>query len=269
MAEAVTEEIIAPVAEALPEEAEAPVTEPEQPPVVGETDEDGEPGGSDGASVYARKKAREAKQLRADFEQERQDRIRAEERARVLEEQARKPAAKEAERIFSPDEVEAAVTNGTITRSQATVYLARVEAQRVRDEAVAQQQAHAPVERARGIVLEYCQLMPALNDEKSPEFARVAAKYHELVGEGHPADFRARRLAAELVFGDLATIKRRQEVTTLSRRAPNMPSDGNGGQPPARANDHTKAPAEAQDLWNKMGLSAADRAKDWARLQKK
>jgi hypothetical protein len=268
MAEAVTEEVVAPVAEApvVPEET-AP--EPEQPPVVGEADEDGEPGGSDGASVYARKKAREAKQLRADFEQERQDRIRAEERARVLEEQAKKPAAKEAERIYTPDEIEAAVNNGSITRSLATVYLARVEAQRVRDEAVAQQQALAPVERARGIVLEYCQLMPALNDEKSPEFAKVAAKYHQLVNDGHPADFRSRKEAAEAVFGDLATVKKRQEVTTLSRRAPNMPSDGNGGQPPARTNDHTKAPAEAQDLWNKMGLSAADRAKDWARIQKK
>jgi hypothetical protein len=265
MAEAVTEETVA-EAPVVPEET-AP--EPEQPPVVGEPDEDGEPGGSDGASVYARKKAREAKQLRADLEQERQDRIRAEERAKLLEQERNKPAPAEKTRVFTLEEIEGAFERGEINAVRAAYLIAHQTGNQFKSETLAEQRVEARLEQARTEVFEWCKIIPAFNDPNTKEFKEVAAEYHDLVADGLPDNFRTRARAARNVYGSLEKAKQRQEVNTLSRTPPRMPVDGNGGQPPARANDHTKAPAEAQDLWNKMGLSAADRAKDWARLQKK
>jgi hypothetical protein len=254
------EEAVAEVAEVAPE------IEPEQPetPVVEQEDDDKEPGGSDGASVRARRLYRESKQLKADLEQERAERIRVEERARLLEEQRNKPAQTEKERIYTADEVEAAVTAGTITRSQATVYLARVEAQRVRDEEVGRQRALAPIEKARAVVTEYCNLIPALNDDHSPEFRKVLAEYQEMIADGFPDDFRTRAAAAQAVMGDLATLRKRGEVNTLSRRAPNMPSDSSGGQ----VSKVAKPPPEVEALWDQMRTTPEQRKVEWAIMQK-
>jgi hypothetical protein len=92
------EEAVAEVAEVAPE------IEPEatEAPVVEQEDDDKEPGGSDGASVRARRLYRESKQLKADLEQERAERIRVEERARLLEEQRNKPAQTEKSASIRP-----------------------------------------------------------------------------------------------------------------------------------------------------------------------
>ncbi len=254
-------EEVAEVAEVAPQEepeTPAPVVEPEV------EDDDKEPGGSDGASVRARRLYRESKQLKADLEQERAERIRVEERARLLEQEKNKPAQAEKERIYTADEVETAVEKGIITRSQATVYLARVEAQRVRDEEVGRQRAMAPIEKARAVVSEYCTLIPALNDDHSPEFRKVLAEYQEMIADGFPDDFRTRAAAAKAVMGDLATLRKRGEVNTLSRRAPNMPSDSSGGQVSRVA----KPPPEVEALWDQMHTTPEQRKVEWAIMQK-
>jgi hypothetical protein len=260
MAEA--EEAVTEVAEVAPETeletAEAPVVEPIE-------DDDKEPGGSDGASVYARKKGREAKQLRAELDQERAERIRVEERARLLEEQRNKPAQTEKERIYTPAEVWAAVEKGTIEHADAVNYIAEVAAMRVAEREAAKRQALAPLERAKAEVNEWVKVMPSLGDSNSADFKIVAAKYHHLVNNRHqPDDYTTRVLAAEMVFGDLEAARKRTESNTLSRQAPRMPSDSSGGQ----VSKVAKPPPEVEALWDQMHTTPEQRKVEWAIMQK-
>jgi len=251
----------APAIEAIPDE---PVSAPAEP--------DGEPGGASPEDIRARKEYRTRKTVEKELQSERIERIRLEERLRLLEQQAPQPQAPAKPRVYTLEEVQGALDEGKITHTQASAYLARVEAERVHDErearAAAQLKVQAPIERATNEVNEYMALLPWTNDRASEEFKEVANTYYSLVNQyGMPDNIVTQRIAIERVAGSLDRIKARMASDRDTRRARIDDAHSEtpaGGPAPSSANNLSKAPAHMVAVWNKTGLSEEKRKQEFA-----
>lgn len=252
-----------------------PPKEPEIPPAEPVSDEDlaKEPGGDSVDAVYARKRVRE---LRDQLDRERTERIRAEERAKAVEEQAKAQATKT--EILSYGELLVALNAGEITAEQFKRYEKEILQPHLKREIIKEQKREqaeqAPLERATKEVGEYIDLMPSLRDRASEKFTRVATKYDDLVGRGYPDDIRTQSVALEIVYGNLDTLKRKAAIDakTRERGAGAMPSDAGAGGEVSGGNkklDISKAPADLKSVWDKTNTSQADREWEYRTWQEK
>ncbi len=258
---------------AEPEQAEEQVTETPEPvaePVVEpapvDEPEEKRPGGDTPEDIYRRKEYDRRVKAEKAAEEVRLENARLAERVKLLEEQKSKPAE---QKIYTIAEVNAFVAAEKITREDADRYIDEViipakidQRLRVHD---TEQQKKAPVERAKAEVAEYLELHAALRDKNSDDFRKVATKYSELVARGHPADERTESVAAEMVLGTIDAIKKKQQMATLSRQSPRIPTDaGGGGQGSNNGKiDISKASAEQKAFWDQMRTSPEDRVKEY------
>ncbi len=258
-------------AEVVPETA--PVEAPTEPSVVPPpVDDDLEPGGASPEDVRARKEYRTRKTVERELQSERIEKIRLEERLRVLEQQQTKPPPEVKPRIYTPDEVQAAIDAGQVSHAQASAYFAKVEAERILDEREAkreaQAKAQAPLQRAESELNEYMSLLPWTKDQQSPEFKAAADIYASLVHEyGLPENIVTQRLAVERYAGPLQKIKDRMasdKATRVSRTNDAHSEAPAGGPAPGKSSDVSQAPAHMQAVWNKTGMSPEARAKEFA-----
>ncbi len=248
---------VAPV-EATPEETSV-VPPPEQ-------DDDKEPGGASPEDVRARKEYRTRKTVERELQSERIEKIRLEERLRVLEQQ-RQPEPVKA-RVYTTDEVQAAIDGGQVTHAQAAAYFAKVEAERILDERDKRAKAQQPFDLAAREVNEYMAVLPWTRDQTSNEFQQVASVYRSLVNDyGLPDNIVTQRLALEKVAGPYQKIKDRMASDKATREARTNDAHAEipaGGPPPSKGNDISQAPAHMVAVWNKTGTSPANRAKEYA-----
>ena len=266
----------------IAEETEAPVTEVVQtdetpeivteaaPSVVETAEDEGEPGGAGPEETRARKEYRARKRIEQQLESERIERVRLEERLKTLEEVGKKPAA---QRIYTPQEVQAAIDAGQVSTIEGMTYLARVEAQRALDAEREKAAAQKPFERATSEVNEYMAHLPWTKDRSSPEFIKVAAEYQSLIQNyGFADDIRTQRIALEKVAGPLDKLKQRAQVAAATRTvravAASHSESPAGGSVPRKGDDIGNAPEHIKRVWDSTGLTPAQRAKEGDYYQK-
>jgi hypothetical protein len=239
------------------QEGEVPTTEleTELDPVI----PDKEPGGDKPENAYQRQLYRDRKRLQDELAVEKAERIRAEERAKTLEEVRRDKKAEEP--VYSMAQIEKAVEKGSITREEAAVYIENVLwPKKLSDEFTKREQKvlqEAPLEKARKDIDKYMQLVPELSDKNSVEYRKVSDKVRELIGYGHPAGPQTDRIAAEMVLGGLDKVKKRQELGDGNSSSRTMPIDNGSGTPPKPSGkvDLSKAPESLQRVWQRNNIT--------------
>lgn len=178
-----------------------------------------EPGGDRFKQVWARAKSAEAdkERLAAELQQERESRIRYEER---LKAQETKPT--KTEPVYSWQQLEDMVTNGTLTRAQASEYREGVVKRDLKAEQDRElDQRLVNIERARRVTTDldnYKRLIPAVMQAGTPEREKVAAEYRYMTGVlGMPEGVATELAASRAAFGDLAALERSRAASNSTR----------------------------------------------------
>lgn len=260
---------VEPTAESQTESQPVEQEETQQPEpqaeATAEPEEDREPGGDSPTAVYARKQYREAKRLR-------EEKARLElERARLEGElQALKQAPKQPEQPTGPtiEQVYEAIRNGVFATpedlARAYQFIAREEAKAEFRREQERQRAEQPLKRAEADVQAYVEHLPELADRSSRAFQQTALKYQELLSWGYPDDVRTQRIALEMTHGSLEKLRSKKEVDRMTRETlrPHTEAPA-GGTPPPKRNSIDAAPAHMKANWERLGVSQADREKEY------
>jgi len=267
--EEVVKETTEPTADAVTDvPTQEPIAEPEA--VAEETAPeaeipDKEPGGSDGESVYQRKLYRENKQLGKQLEQERLDKARLDERLKILEEQ--KEAPKTVEQVFTITQVEQAVEDGRISRTEGERYKAEVLLPKLLDreftkrdnQREAKEKLERPLAKAKTEISEYVQLIPTLTQDGDPRATEVFQRYNELVNEYDlPATDVTKAVALRDVIGSLDKLRKQAEVRNLTRNGTTNQVEAGAGGTDHKANEGDptkKVPADMVAEWKRTGAT--------------
>ena len=207
-----------------------------------------EPGGERFKQVRSRDKTAEDK-----LQEEREQRIRLEERLGALEATRDEAVRANAAKTYSWEQLEGWINEGRITRPQANEYregVVRQQAAREAETRAAQQlevtQRHQMVVTSIG---QYRQALPSLAVLSSPERTKAEAEYAFLVQlHGKPRDA-AQQLTYELgalraAFGDVEALsKLRASHETARTNQEAFVETQQSGKPPATT-DNTAIPAE-------------------------
>ena len=230
----------------------------------GDEDEGKEPGGSDGPAVYQRKLYRENKQLKDKIQAQEVETARKDERLKVVEEQ--KTTTKKEERIFTVTEIEQAVTDDRITRADAERYKSEVlqprqfnevldKRDRERDE---RDKREKPLNRAKGEISEYVQLIPSLTSDGDAKANQVFQRYNELIKDYDLPENEVTKVAAlRDVVGSLDTLRKQSEVRNLTRNGTATHAETGAGGTDNKVNEDAlkKVPKDMIDHWEKQGCS--------------
>lgn len=248
--------------------------------VLDDNDDQGEPGGDDGQSVYARKQYRRAKALEETLAKERAEKERlagqlAQAEKMRVETRTEPDAPKETEA-----DIQAAYERGEMDVATAN---AKINAIRLRErdefkkeivETVVQtNRAQTEIQAAKDLVGKYIAKFPALNDSSSDLFQEVQAKFNRLVELGSPGTGEkssiTESLAVESVLGSLerATKIKTSENDDFDRGNRETPMDIGGGSRPADGGG-TKPTGELKgipkdqiDYWVSQGYTKEEMAR--------
>ena len=202
-----------------------------------------EPGGKRFDQVWKRAKTAEER-----LQDEREQRIRLEERLKAIEETRQTDATKaEDAKVYSWEQLEGWIADGRITRAQAAEYREDlVRKQTTRELESKLQQKLEVAHKAQTVsqsLQSYTDALPALNDRSSPERLRAESEYAFLVQlHGAPKD-PDQRLVYELsacraAFGDVANVsKLRASQDALHRNREGFVETGTPGKPGSGAKD--------------------------------
>ena len=248
--------------EVVPPETPPVEPPPEVPPPVSEPE--GEPGGDSPEAVFARKQYREAKTARDELAREKEKGIRLEERLRLVEEQKGKPLA---DKIYTPDEIEAAIAEGKITRADGTAYIARVETRKVLEEEKQRQIQARPLERAQAEIGEYFDYVPDLKDPSSTSYQKAEKEYQRLVDRGLPDNWITKAEAIRSTNGSLDVLRQKRDMASTTRNSTNFHAEtgaGGSNHDGANSSDISGAPATMKAYWERAGLTEVQRKKEFA-----
>lgn len=262
--EAVGQEPEAP--EVQPAAVESP-PEPETPAPETVVDE-GEPGGTDGTAVYARKQYREAKRLREEKAQLELEHARLKGEVEALRAQPKAPAKDE----LTIERVEEAMRAGTVDPIAGNRWIARKEAELLLAARDTERKRQEPLERAGSDLSEYVELMPDLRNPGSKAVEAVNAELRILTQYGYDEkDVRTQLIAVERAHGALGSRRSKHNVDNLTRTtlAPHNERPA-GGTPPSNGKLNLKdAPADLKALWDKQGTPEASRLKQLKHYQER
>jgi hypothetical protein len=263
MAEASEQVVETPAAEAPVTEEVAETPEPQQ----AEEQTEREPGGSDGESVYSRRLHRENKQLKEKEAALQAEIARRDERLRLLEEQANKPAPKSAEPELTIERVEAGIRDGTVDPVMGQRWIARKEAELIWQQ---QEQKKAQVETRTRIeteVNEYMKEIPTLRDRTSKEFEQAQVEFSRLVTQfGYDKDDpRTYHTAIRLAHGPLDKFQKQREANQLTRETlrPHTEAPSGGTRDQSTRVDVNRAPDDLKAIWKATNTSQADQLKEY------
>ncbi len=237
-------------------EVEVPVVEPA-------TDEpEKEPGGASPEDVRARKEYRTRRRVETELMAEREARIRLEEQLSATRQQQERVPEKP---VYTAEQVQAEMDSGALPVSLGARYLARIETEQAIREDRQREAARRPLDNAIRQLKEYKAELDWLADPSHPNTRRAEAKYDELVARGHVANQITTVTALELVAGDLATIRRKNEMREATRAGarPAVPDASGGPAPVVGKVDATKAPASMQQYWNETKLPQKSREREY------
>jgi hypothetical protein len=245
------------------EDTPAPVEEPESP---AEGDDDGEPNGADGKAVYQRKMHRRAVQAERDAADLRERLARLEGELSVR----RAPPAEKPKPEPTIQEVVKGMEEGTISAAHGAAYIAKKTAQEERQRERDEEAANKPIQTAQQHIDEYKQLIPGLNKHHQ-RWSEVQTEYNRLVNTlGIPHSLSTEVLAVEKVFGSVEAIRKKRDMDKTDREGARFHSERGGGSASnEKAPDHTKASKDQVALWEKLEVSAADRAAEWEYIKQR
>lgn len=232
------------VPQETPEVTPAPVVVEDEPHPL-------DPGGKRFSEVYGEMKdaRREAQELR-----ERLARLEG-------EVQATKPADKPAERMYTPEEMQALVDAGRITPMKATQQIAWQQAELKAREERQQRQVEDRQRVALNEVNQYVDKLPGLRNSSSPEFAKVARIAQDIADDmGKPtSDPIVQRRACREAFGSLERLAKAATVreTTRQNADTHVETSGGGGSVTTTSTkDPLKdVPQHYKDHWKRLGYS--------------
>lgn len=202
-----------------------------------------EPGGKRFDQVWKRAKTAEER-----LQDEREQRIRLEERLKVLEETKQTAETQAADaKVYTWDQLENWIADGRITRAQAAEYREELVRKQVARDADAKAQARVEAAQKTQTVNQslwaYRNALPALTDRTSPERLRAEAEYAFLVQlHGAPRDT-DQQLVYELsayraAFGDAGAIgKLRASQDASLRNQEGFVETGSPGKSPTGVKD--------------------------------
>ena len=256
------------VKETPPAPAEGQESSQEAETAPGGAEEGKEPGGADGPAVYQRKLYRENKQLQDRLQAQAIEQARLAERLKLAEETLSKQQATTAQpKVYSVAELEAAVSDGRITREDAERYKfevivpRQVQAQtEARDRARQEQDAkERPLTEARKSLGEYMRLYPWLTDGTNARTQEIAERYNQfVVTYGLPQNEITSALAISQVLGPIDKATQRKTVDDLtSRNTGTFTEAGAGGavNNTATGNALSKVPKDLVEGWKNMGVT--------------
>jgi hypothetical protein len=259
-----TEEVVEKIDTPPPEPAEetpAPSQDEPESPADGEVDDP-----TSGKAVYERKMHRRAVQAERDAAdlRERLARLEGELTAR------REPPAEKPKPEPTIQEVVKAMEEGTVSAAQGAAYIAKKTAQEERQRERDQEAAEKPIRTAQQHIDEYKQLIPGLNKHHQ-RWSEVQTEYNRLVNTlGIPHSLSTEVLAVEKVFGSVDAIRKKRDMDKTDREGARFHSERGGGSASnEKAPDHTKASKDQVALWEKLEVSAADRAAEWEYIKQR
>lgn len=167
--------------------------------------------------VWARTKKAEAKaaELEAERQQEREARIRLEERLAVKE------AAKAAEPEYTREQLKIFIEEGKITEAQADEYREKLIEQRLERKFKEKLNQDSTTTKILGEIDQYKTLIPDVMVPGSENRQKYESKYKRMLSLGFPDNYATQLAATEAAFGDLETVKTRaaSQRTVVSRES--------------------------------------------------
>jgi hypothetical protein len=257
-----TEEVVEKPEAPPPEPAEeTPAPSQDEPETPTDGDDDGEPNGSDGKAVYQRKMHRRAVQAERDAADLRERLARLEGELTVRREKPEPEKPKEP----TIAEVVKAMEEGTVSAAQGAAYIAKKTAQEERARERQEEAAQKPILTAQQTIDEYKQLVPGLSTKSHAKWSEVQSEYNRLTATlGLPHSLSTEVLAVEHIFGKVEAIKAKRNMDRTDREGARFHSERGGGAAASEQKpDHNKASRDQVALWEKLGVSAEDRAKEW------
>ena len=204
-------------------------------------------------------------QIYAQMKDERDGRLRAEAEAAALRQ--RMQPQQQSPQYIDPNALQAYVDQGRITPMQATDILSKQNAQiaatQTTMQAVQYQTLAGKLQSAKVEVDEYMSKIPALRDNTSQDFQRVAEEAYRLSDDmGLPVtDLRVQRAALRAAHGSLDRITLQQQSREQSRAASIPPVDTRAGGargPMAPSTDPLKdVDPTYVEFWKKRGYTQA------------
>lgn len=263
----VTEEASAPVPEPLAE----PIPAPE--PVAEPTDEAEapaalEPGGERFKQVWARAKTAEAERetYKSQMQQEREERIRLEERLKVKEE-----AKKASEPKYTWAQLQPLIDEGKMTLAQAADYREKIVREDAIQEAETRLQAKLSSTTHQTTVTSelarYRAAVPEVDQAGTPERVRVEKEYAYLTRTlGFPQTLETELVAKRNVLGDPDTVERAAQAKRSSQKESFVETHSNQQKPAPNPKDPVlKLTQREKDHYQKM--IDRGRYKDWSEVK--
>jgi len=243
---------------ALPSDAPAG-SEPETHPL--------EPNGDRFKQVWARAKHAEAEKerLRQELQQEREERIRFEERLKAKDEQ------KTSQQEYTWAQLEAAIEAGTITRAWANEYREGIVAKKAREDAVreleSKQQINSRESSVMNEISRYKQAAPEVLQAGTPERQKVEREYAYMVNTlGFKPGIATELAATRAALGDVETVERAAKAKQSTTREPFMETHSSTHKPQQKSSSLVDKLDERQKAhYSKM--IASGRYADWKEVE--
>lgn len=213
-----------------------------------------EPEGDRFKQVYARGKRAEerANLLEAELAQERETRIRLEERERIHQEQRSKDPA---QKPLEWSQLNPLIEQGQVTWAEAVAYREKALRDQIREESTrAVQSTLAEAAKTATVQAQlgrYVKALPQALNPQSEERAKLARNFNELVTVyGQPRNEATELLAAKMTFGDIDTVEKSQQFSR-SRTSETFMDTGTGSAQGSDASNTDKVGAFAANLAKK------------------
>lgn len=166
-----------------------------------------EPGGDRFKEVWARAKRAEAekKALEAEYQREREERIRLEERQRIEKEK------KETQPEWTDEQLDAWVTEGRYTQSQVNAYKKEILRKQILREVEAKREQETSNAKILGELDQYKSTIPDVMTYGSENRGKYEKEFLYMTRNlGMPDNYATQLAAARAAFGDLETVKLRK-----------------------------------------------------------
>lgn len=207
--------------------------------------------------VWARSKKAEAKlaELDAQLRQEREERIRLEERSKVQQEQAQQAE-------YTWDQLENFIAEGKLTRGQAQEYKDKMTEQRLERKFKQQQVVESKDSRILGEIEQYKQLIPEVMSYGSESRQKYEKEFSYMTRTlGMPDNYATQLAATRAAFGDVETVKQRLASRKVTPKEPLMETHTPQKQKASSRSFEDTLPQYKRDYYTRMIKSGV--VKDW------
>jgi len=245
-------------------------------PVATEThdDPDHEPGGSTPQDIRARKEYRLRKRLEGEVFELQQERTATNARLKTLEEVTKPQPSKQ--RVYTTQELQAAVDAGTISVVEAADYLAEHRARQTADRVLKQERVRddesSRQARAQEQIDKYVEVAPWLKDKYDSRRKPLETEYVRLIDSNgiyrYPDNVVTEALLLEKTLGSLETFKAKIRLDKSSGSNTQFHTESGAGgaaptpKPADGKADMSKMPKHFIEYWDKSGTSQKEREKE-------